>query len=273
MKKISLIIASAMVIAATSCKENKKEAEKDMDNETKTEETSEMEAKEITLSPLENSPAYENSSLSLIEPKKEMLTDGKQVKFEFDVKNYDLGVQTEGAKEKMMANSGKGQHIHFIMDNDPYSAHYEPNFNKDIEPGNHLLVAFLSRSYHESVKNANSFVVKKLTIGDAKDDELGNVDITKPHMIYSRPKGTYTGKDTEKVMLDFFLLNTDLSASGNKVKATINDQEFMLDTWEPKVIEGLPMGENTIKLELLDKDGNLVESPFNPVTRTVTLEE
>ena len=38
-------------------------------------------------------------------------------------------------------------------------------------------------------------------------------------------------------------------------------------------MEGLPKGEVTIKLELLDSEGNLVESPFNPVERTVTLAE
>ena len=43
MKKVSLIIASAMVIFATSCKENKKEAENDMDNSEMTEETMEEE--------------------------------------------------------------------------------------------------------------------------------------------------------------------------------------------------------------------------------------
>ncbi|WP_304035299.1 hypothetical protein [Mesonia mobilis] len=275
MKKVSLMLASAMVIFATSCKENKKEAENDTENTEMTEETSEMEeeVEEITISPLEDSPAYETSSLKLNAPTEDMVADGSQVQFDFEVANYELGVQTEGAKEKMLANSGKGQHIHFILDNDPYSAHYEPSFTKDLEPGNHLLVAFLSRSYHESVKNDNSFVVKKLTVGDAQDDELANLDLTKPHLIYSRPKGTYSGEGTDKVMLDFFLLNTDLSADGNKVRATVNGQEFMIDTWEPKVMEGLPMGENTIKLELLDAEGNLVESPFNPVTRTVTLEK
>ena len=45
----------------------------------------------------------------------------------------------------------------------------------------------------------------------------------------------------------------------------------MLDKWEPYVVEGLPMGDNTFKLELLDKDGNLVDNRFNPVERTITL--
>jgi hypothetical protein len=31
------------------------------------------------------------------------------------------------------------------------------------------------------------------------------------------------------------------------------------------------MGEVTIKLELIDAEGNLIEGPFNSVTRTVKL--
>ncbi|MEL6842925.1 MAG: phosphopeptide-binding protein, partial [Bacteroidota bacterium] len=71
----------------------------------------------------------------------------------------------------------------------------------------------------------------------------------------------------------FFLLNTDLAADGSKIRATINGEEFMIDKWQPYVIEGAPMGTLTVKLELLDGEGNLVSSPFNPVMREVTLEE
>jgi hypothetical protein len=90
-------------------------------------------------------------------------------------------------------------------------------------------------------------------------------------MFYSRPKGTYTGEDAKKVLLDFYLLNTELSEEGNKVRATINGEEFMLDKWQPYFIEGHEMGEMTIKLEMLDAKGELIPSPFNPVERTVTL--
>ena len=103
--------------------------------------------------------------------------------------------------------------------------------------------------------------------------EAEGADLEAPHLFYSRPKGTYKGADTEKVMLDFYLLNTTLSAEGNKVKATINGQEFTIDTWQPHFVEGLPMGENSFKLELVDKDGNYIEGPFNRVERTVTLSE
>ncbi|MEP2346725.1 MAG: hypothetical protein ABJH96_02975, partial [Algoriphagus sp.] len=111
----------------------------------------------------------------------------------------------------------------------------------------------------------------KMVVGNASDDI--NVDFDKPTMIYSRPKGEYTGADTENLLLDFFLLNTTLSETGNKVRATINGQEFMITEWAPYVIKGLVKGEVTIQLELLDADGNLIPGDFNDVTRTVTLKD
>lgn len=197
---------------------------------------------------------------------------GKQqpgnVGFSYTVTNYELGRQT--LEDIPMANSGKGQHIHLILNNDPYSAHYEPAFQKEMEPGHYVALSFLSRSYHESVKTKDAYTLTQFTVG-ASDKK--NIDVAKPLMFYSRPKGTYTGADTKYVLLDFYLINIDLSEYGYKVRATINGTDFLLDNWEPYVMEGLPMGENTVKLELLDKDGNLVDAPFNPVERTVTLSE
>jgi hypothetical protein len=80
------------------------------------------------------------------------------------------------------------------------------------------------------------------------------------------------GEDTNKLLLDFYLINTEISSEGNKVKATIQDNEFIIDEWVPYYIEGLPKGEITIKLELIDSNGILIDTPFNPSTRTVTLE-
>jgi hypothetical protein len=63
-----------------------------------------------------------------------------------------------------------------------------------------------------------------------------------------------------------------LSPEGNKVRATINGSEFMLDQWLPYMMEGLPAGQNTVKLELVDASGTVIPGPFNSVTRTFTLQ-
>ena len=195
----------------------------------------------------------------------------KDGKFNFGVSgtDYKLGEQTPDAALKMCANSGKGQHIHLIVDNAPYVAKYVSEFDHELSEGSHYLLAFLSRSYHESIKSPTSYTAQKI---DIKDKSLaGGEPISTPMLFYSRPKGTYTGKaNTDKVMLDFFLANAQLGAD-YKVKADINGEEHLLDKWQPYYIEGMPMGENTITLTLLDKDGKKADIPLNPVTRKFTL--
>ena len=219
-------------------------------------------SKKIKLTKLEGSPPYLNAKISTasITPDNET-----EYVFSFVISNYELGAQTKNDIESQLANSAKGQHIHFIVNNGPYSAHYTNNFKKKLEKDNNVILAFLSRSYHESVKNPNAFILTQ--IGENK------IDLNKEFLFYSRPKGIYKGKDTEKLLLDFYLINTTISPNGNKVKATINNAEFIITEWAPYYLEGLPKGEVKIKLELINSDGKLVDSPFNPSVRTVILEK
>lgn len=265
MKLKTTFVLSLFLISIIGCKQVKKEAEK------VSEEIEAVIEKTITLTKLEGSPAYTDAELILDSPSNTTVVNSGEIDFNFTVNAYELGAQTGGSNAEKLANSGKGQHIHFILNNQPYSAHYEPQFKKEIPDGIHHLVAFLSRSYHESVKNEKSVVVRKMEIGENPVDSLG-LDMEAPTLIYSRPKGTYKGKDTKNIMLDFFVLNTKLSEDGSKVKATINGETFMITEWAPYVINGLDMGEVTIKLELIDADGNTIDGPFNKVTRKVTLQ-
>ncbi len=217
---------------------------------------------------------FESAALELNAPEDGATISGTQAKFDFTVNDYELGKQTEQARLGL-ANSDKGQHIHLIIDNNPYSAHYTPSFTKnDLEPGHHYAIAFLSRSYHESVKNDNAYEVWQFTVGSEDEATTQKLDMNKPMLFYSRPKGEYKGEDAKKVLFDFYLHNADLSSDGYSVMTTINDSlKFEFDTWQPYLIEGLPMGENTIKIELVNAQGALVDSPVNSVTRKFTLTE
>lgn len=225
----------------------------------------------LTISPFIDSQKFPEAKLSLNAPAVDAMVEGTMVSFDFGVENYQLGVQSPETGSNGLANSAKGQHIHLIMDNDPYSAHYEAQFEKEFEPGHHVAIAFLSRSFHESVKNPNAFQVFQFTTGEQVEGDTP-MDMTQPMLFYSRPKGEYSGEGAQKVLFDFYLHNTELSEDGNKVLATINDElEFTFDKWQPYVIEGLPMGENTINIKLLDSEGQLVDTKMNDVTRTFTL--
>ena len=214
----------------------------------------------IYLKKINKSPKYESSKLTI----NKITKNEDDYTFSFNVDNYELGIQTPKTLDFNLANSAKGQHIHFIVNNGPYSAHYNDNFETKLNNKNNLILAFLSRSYHESVKNKNAFVLTQL--GENK------IDLNSEFLFYSRPKGTYKGKDTEKLLLDFYLVNTDISKDGNKVRATIEGTEFIIDEWAPFYIEGLPKGEINIKLELIDSSGSLIETPFNSSVRKVILE-
>jgi hypothetical protein len=228
-----------------------------------------LEKNGLKLYEVKGSPDFPDAELSLVSPANGATIPVGQDTFTFAVKNYTLGMQTPDADQKMCANSAKGQHIHFILDDAPYVASYSPVIVSDVRPGHHVLLAFLSRSYHESIKHKNAYILKEFKVGGDANDK---VDLTAPHVFLSRPKGEYIGeKETGKVMLDFYLVNCDLSPAGYKVRATINGTEFILTKWEPYLIEGLPLGENKVKLELLDKTGALVKSTFNGRERTFTL--
>lgn len=263
-KQLGLLSIFSIALLGVACTSGTKNTEE-------TSEAPEVVESKITLTKAPDSPDFPLASIIKTGGPAITPTDSTfVVSYAFDVQNYELGVPTEDYETRGIANSGKGQHIHYIVNNGPYAAHYMPGVNDNLEAGNYTVLAFLSRSYHESVKGADAFHVENMVVGDV---EPNPADLSAPHLFYSRPKGTYSGKDTEKVMLDFYLLNTTLEATGNKVKATINGNEFIIDEWAPHYIEGLPMGQTTIKLELIDAEGNAVPGPFNIVERTIALTE
>lgn len=219
---------------------------------------------EIRLTDFSNSPDYPDATIAM---------DYKNGKFSYKIggSTYKLGEQTPDAPQKMCANSAEGQHIHLIIDNEPYIAKYTPEFEQDVNDGEHHILSFLSRSYHESIKTDKAHTAVKAEVKNKSF--VKTTPITDPMLFYSRPKGKYTGKsETDKVMLDFYLVNCDLSGDGYKVKVDVNNEkQFIINRWQPHYLEGLPMGDNKIKLTLIDKDGNPVNTPLNPVERVFTL--
>lgn len=271
----SLLIAPLALLFACGGPQEQQQAATPEDPETIVEETTPaadgvMEKDGITLTKVCDHHNFSEPTLTLDSPGDADGLAAGTVPFKFTVtgEDYTLGNQTPDASETMCANSAKGQHIHFIVNNSPYMAHYEAEFDAELGEGSNVVLAFLSRSYHESIKSPGAFVVKEFVCGDDEPQDLSG-----EHLFYSRPKGTYTGEFAQKVLLDFYLVNTSIAADGNKVKATINGTEFILDEWCPHAIEGLPMGENTVSIELIDAEGNPVPGPFNNSgDRTITLE-
>lgn len=192
-----------------------------------------------------------------------------------------------------------GNHIHVILDDNPYEAYYDlaiPFELKNVTPGKHVLRVFASRPWHESYKNDGSFQMVTFNVsgnGDtaqptttatgermADNKSAGSsssiaVDRTKPLLTYSRPKDEYKGAEADPIMIDFWLTNAKLKGDGGeyRVRYIIDDDEpGFIDKWEPIWLSGWLNGKHTIRLELLGPDQYPVKNgSFNITTREITV--
>jgi hypothetical protein len=107
-------------------------------------------------------------TLRIVSPAKNATINGSTV----EVK-VELGGDLKGYQPHKDPATGKGNHIHVILDNQPYEAYYELNepFElRNVTEGKHTLRVFPSRPWHESYKNAGAFQVVEFTVkggGDA----------------------------------------------------------------------------------------------------------
>ena len=258
--------------------------------------------------------------LRVISPTNHSNVNGSTV----DVK-LDLSGDLKGYLPHKDPATGKGNHIHVILDNQPYEAYYELNqpFElRNVTEGKHTLRVFPSRPWHESYKNAGAFQMVDFTVkggGDAskptttKNGQMmasptkspvakpeaskatttnasstparegkamastnaGDVDTTKPLLTYSRPKGNYSGADADPIMIDFWLVNGSLQGQGGdyRVRYTIDGaRQGFIDTWDPIWLAGWTSGKHTVKLELIDKNSQVVENGgYNSTTREINV--
>ncbi len=225
----------------------------------------------IKLYPLKDSPLFEDAILNLNTPNEGALLKTNVVDFNYDIKNFELTHPTSnGSCSDDCANSPQGQHIHLILNNEPYLAKYNTHFADTLKSGHYVALSFLSRSYHESIKHYDAYDLRQFTVGEKEETKL---DLTQPFLFYSRPKGEYKGKETKKILLDFYVVNAHLAPHEFKVRASINGISFVLSDWQAYIVEGLPMGKHTIKIELLDKNDRPFESAFNTTERSIILSE
>lgn len=247
-----------------------------------------------------------NPVLKVIEPKFDATVTSSTVRVKLELTG-DL----KGYKPMKDMTTGMGNHIHIILDNQPYEAYYNIEDNafelRNVADGAHTLRVFPSRPWHESYKTEGAFQMVKFTVKnggadatkptttnsgntlanansntnkppeakDVQSSTAGAVDSTKPLLTYSRPKGEYKGADAEHIMIDFWLLNAKLTGNGGeyRVKYSVDGGEAkFIEKWKPIWLTGWTAGKHSVKLELVDKSGNLVDNGgYNSTTREITV--
>ncbi|HLA96731.1 MAG TPA: hypothetical protein VK612_13495, partial [Pyrinomonadaceae bacterium] len=246
-------------------------------------------------------------ALKIVEPKAGEVVAASTVKVKLDISG-DL----KGYKPHMDPETKMGNHIHVILDNQPYEAYY--NLDEEFElrnvvDGEHTLRVFPSRPWHESYKDEGAFQMVKFSIKNGGADAAkptttnagntmannntnsaakptpegkdmpsstgGAVDPKKPLLTYSRPKGEYKGADAEAIMIDFWLANAKLKEDGGpyRVRYSVDGGDVKyIDKWAPIWLSGWFAGKHSIKLELVDEEGAVIDNGgYNSTTREITV--
>lgn len=236
--------------------------------------------KKVTINSGERSTPMPGAKAFITFPEDGATLENADVYIVVDTQNFSLGEQTDSSTAGEIANSINGQHIHLIVDNQPYKAVYQagkPLNIGQLVPGPHSIFVFPSRSYHESVKEPGASDMLNFYIeSDSGDFDLGN---NKSAIFYSRPKGEYKGLAAKKIMLDFYLHNIYLSPDGFKVKYTVTNLnnssekfEIVIDEWKPAFLHNLSSGSYSVKIELLDPSGSFVNNVvYNGTEREITV--
>ena len=233
--------------------------------------------------------------LKIVEPPAAATVTSSSVKVKLE-----LSGDLKGYRPMKEMTTGMGNHIHIILDNQPYEAFYnlENEFElRNVADGAHTLRVFPSRPWHESYKSEGAFQMVKFTVKnggaeagkptttntgntmanansntnsnaapegkDVPSSTAGNVDAAKPLLTYSRPKGEYNGADAEAIMIDFWLTNAKLQGDGGeyRVKYSVDGGEAkFIEKWNPIWLAGWTAGKHTVKLELVDKSGTLADN-------------
>jgi hypothetical protein len=203
-------------------------------------------------------------TLRIKSPKDGQLIKTDTVEVTLDVKNWPL--------------TPDGNHIHLIVDNEPYIAVrdvskpvelvalVQKELGHPLAEGTHVLRAFPGRGHHESVKEAGAFDEKTFSFKTKSADF--KFDAKAPLLTFSRPKGCVDLG--ARALLDFYLTNAKLGAAEDRVHYTIDGTlSGDIVSWTPHYIENLPEGEHKLELVLQDSNGAPVAGAFNDITRSI----
>lgn len=247
--------------------------------------------------------------LKIVEPKADSSVSSSTVQVKLQ-----LSGDLKGYKPMMDEATHTGNHIHVILDNQPYEAYYniDQAFElRNVADGEHTLRVFPSRPWHESYKNAGAFQMVKFTVKNGGGDttkpattnsgqqmsntnsntnaaakptpegkemqssQAGSIDPKKPLLTYSRPKGEYKNADADAVMIDFWLTSAKLTGDGGeyRVRYTVDNGEAKyIEKWGPIWITGWTAGKHTVRLELVDHNGETVDNGgYNATSRDITI--
>jgi hypothetical protein len=256
-----LILMSWSLISCSQSLESKEIGDRNLlENKTQPSNLSEV-ASPAVINQLDSLLSKYQPQVSILTPEADQLLTQNTVTVKLAVK--DLPIFQD-------AQFNLGPHLELIIDNDRYLSIYdlnEPIILEDLAPGTHTLRVFAVKPWAESFKNEGAYAQTTFHVYTQTDN---TPDTSLPLLTYNSPQGVY---GAEPIMLDFYLTNAPLhfvakqnsedDISDWRIKVTINDESFLLDTWKGVYLTGFKPGINWVKLEFIDDQGEKIKNLFN----------
>lgn len=205
----------------------------------------------IAIEPDKLESDYPDAIMEMIEPAEYERLEPGNTTFSYNIKNFAL---SSGASIVVNLNNA------IFIEND------NVKFHEPLPKGNYFSVTYLTNE-GQSLKNYGNYVVRSFSVGAFEEQ----IDDTLPMLIYNQPRGRIRLDEDRGALLDFIILNADLSSNDYQVKAEIGGKEFLLYDWRPYRIKGLSPGDHHLKLSLIDSGGRLPQSAFSQVEMNFTL--
>jgi hypothetical protein len=188
------------------------------------------------------------------------------------INSTDVTVQLQVTGTPIFKNSalGLGPHVHLLLDRVPTQSVYDLNAPltlSNLTPGTHTLQVLANKPWHESWKNPTAFaqvtfhvITKSATSPNAQATQLVTVPLSQ--------------LGAEPFLLDFYLVNPPSHFDSQhplrpvndwRINVTINENSFVVDRWQPFYLQGLRPGNNLLKLEYLNAQGQLIDSAIRVI--------
>jgi hypothetical protein len=180
-------------------------------------------------------------------------------------------------------NQPPGSYVQFVMDgrpSEPIKAFRGGIKLTDLAgpdglgEGEHVLSAHVCLPNRQSVKVPGGISVHRFWVGKKTE---GIYESTKPMIVLGGPYGRYSGSEADEVLIDYYVLNAALGEKGHSVRMTLKGPglpeegtERFTREWRPWNIVSPHNGEYTLKVELLDPEGN--SPPGGTIVRSFSVD-
>jgi hypothetical protein len=223
----------------------------------------------IRVLPVARTAESNTSLLRIAQPEVGALVKNNPVWIQIRSDGFSLGSDSQFERADEIAVSKLGQTVHVVIDQLPYFPVNGPAINPfneegyfyntsykfevpfSLKEGIHTACIFFCRSFGESLKGDGVFKSTYFYIGSKTGSPV--LDLSKPYLIYNEPSDQLNLTTEQPILLDFYVVNCELTPDGYQVELTIDgDVIRMISSWQPYYIYGLTKGTHTIRLQLMD---------------------